>query len=293
MMNDTYCINSFVKRKDMLLCVNSSGTVINSMVINHHLCYGPSFIEVWELNDKARLTQEIWNEINLYEKTRGINRFLALLTMLNRIKGILIPTSDFTVLKDWISTSEKLSIESLKSEIEKNPDPLLMKALKWSELINQKMALIKTIDKKPFNYAYEALEEASKYFDIAIITGASQKSIIDEWEQHGLLKFIDVIGSQEEGSKKNCVLKLIQKGYDTKNVLLIGDVMDDYDATVYNKASFYPIIINDEPSSWHIFKDFYLNKIIHHDYAQFQDALIEMFMSNFNKVVLNRAKLML
>lgn len=292
-MKDTYRISSFVKRKDMLLCVNSSGTVINGMEINHNLCYGPSFIEVWEMNDNARLTQEIWNEINIYEKTRGINRFRALLTMLERINGILIPTSKFTALENWIAHSNKLSIDHLKAEITKNQDPLLIKALKWSELINQKMALIETIDKKPFNYAQEALEKASKYFDIAVISGANQDAIIEEWEHHGLLQFVDVIGSQEEGSKSECVSKLMDKGYDNQNVMMIGDVIDDYDATVCHKVSFYPIIINDEASSWLIFKDFYLDKIIQHDYSQFQDALIKMFMSNFNKVVLNRAKLIL
>ena len=37
------------------------------------------FIDVWNLQDKKDIVLEIWNEINLYEKTRGINRFIGLL----------------------------------------------------------------------------------------------------------------------------------------------------------------------------------------------------------------------
>ena len=72
------------------------------------------------------------------KKTRGINRFIGLLAILKRINGILIPYVSLSSLEDWIHKFNTLSASSLDEEIEKNPDLLLIKALAWSNLINQK-----------------------------------------------------------------------------------------------------------------------------------------------------------
>lgn len=282
-MKEIYNIDSFKKRKDLLLCVNSSGTAINSMDINHKLCYGSSFIDVWNLQDKKDIVQEIWNEINLYEKTRGINRFIGLLAILKRINGILIPYESLSSLEDWVHKFDVLPAGSLDKEIVNNPDPLLIKALAWSNLIDQKMSSIELKEKIAYKYVFETLKSASENFDIAVISGASQQVIKDEWQYNNILQFVDVIGSQEEGSKKESIAKLIQKGYDVDNVIMVGDSLSDYESAKSNGILFYPIIINDEVSCWNILNDYYLRKIIKHDFLQHESSLINMFTNNFVK----------
>ena len=107
--------------------------------------------------------------------------------------------------------------------------------------------------------------------------------IKDEWQYNDILQFVDVIGSQEEGSKKESVAKLISKGYDVDNVIMVGDSLSDYEAAKSNGILFYPITINDEVSCWNLLNDYYLRKITKHDFLQYESSLINMFTNNFEK----------
>jgi len=80
-------INEFHKRHDCLICIDSDGTAIDAMNAKHKMCHGPSLIREWGLEDHAATVQTIWNEINLFSASRGVNRFIALVQMLERIDG--------------------------------------------------------------------------------------------------------------------------------------------------------------------------------------------------------------
>lgn len=69
---------TFEKEKDYLICVDSDGTVMDSMVIKHTKALAPKLISVFGLeNDKNQILKK-WYELNLYKETRGLNRFIAL-----------------------------------------------------------------------------------------------------------------------------------------------------------------------------------------------------------------------
>ena len=61
-----------------MVCVDSDGCAMDTMEVKHRKCFGPKMIEVWGLQDIEEKFLEMWNMINLYSKTRGINRFKGL-----------------------------------------------------------------------------------------------------------------------------------------------------------------------------------------------------------------------
>lgn len=71
--------------KNFLICIDSDGCAVDSMEIKHRRCFGPCMIETWHLEKWQDEILNRWNEINLYTKTRGINRFLGLELMLTEI----------------------------------------------------------------------------------------------------------------------------------------------------------------------------------------------------------------
>ncbi|NMA85612.1 MAG: hypothetical protein GX962_17325 [Epulopiscium sp.] len=71
-------IGEFHKPKDFLVCIDSDGCAMDTMEINHKRCFGPKVVEVWGLQSISVDFIEAWNCVNLYSKTRGINRFKGL-----------------------------------------------------------------------------------------------------------------------------------------------------------------------------------------------------------------------
>ncbi len=72
-------INDFKKTKPFLVCIDSDGCAMDTMESMHRKSFGPMAVETWkELRPIEKVFLRKWNEINLYSKTRGINRFLGI-----------------------------------------------------------------------------------------------------------------------------------------------------------------------------------------------------------------------
>ena len=76
---------SFVRKHDFLVCVDSDGCVMDTMNCKHFHCFGPCLVREWELEQWRVPVLERWNQRNLFRMTRGINRFGALATALTEI----------------------------------------------------------------------------------------------------------------------------------------------------------------------------------------------------------------
>ena len=72
-MSDIF--DSFTKKKEFLVCIDSDGCAMDTMNSKHFYCFGPCMIEEWDLLPWKDEVQRRWNEVNLYTMTRGINRF--------------------------------------------------------------------------------------------------------------------------------------------------------------------------------------------------------------------------
>ncbi len=275
-------IDTFLKTKDYLICVDSDGCAMDTMNIKHIRCFGPCMVDEWRLHDYADAILTRWNDINLFTMTRGINRFKGLSLALREIDSTYVRIDDLQSLVSWVNDSDELSNGALKRAIDNNPESIsLKKALSWSEAVNKNIKQLPQSEIKPFSLVLDALKFAHEKADIAIVSSANLEAVKEEWQKHGLLQHVDIIMAQDSGSKAYCISKLIEKGYDKMNILMCGDAPGDMDAAKINDVSFYPILVKREKESWQEFIDTAFDKLISNDYVgEYQQTKINEFYKN-------------
>lgn len=278
-------LKKFQKNKDFLVCIDSDGCAIDSMNIKHINCFGPELIGEWGLQEWKDEILERWNYVNLFSLTRGINRFKGLLLALSEIDKKFIKINDLNSFSRWVETTSELSNNSLMRAIEANPDSVcLKKALSWSNRVNESIKQLPKEDVVPFGMVKEALIFAHERADIAIVSSANIGAIIDEWERHDLLPYVDLVLAQDAGTKAHCIKELLKKGYDPSRVVMCGDAPGDMDAAEQNGVFYYPIKVNFERESWIEFIDIGFNKLLDGSYAgDYQSEKNKEFIKNLSK----------
>lgn len=258
-----------------LICVDSDGCVMDTMDIKHKKCFGPCMVREWGLEKWNDEILERWNQINLYTMTRGINRFCGLLKSLEEVNEKYTTIEGINDLRKWVNKTKELS----NSALEKYDYGILKKALSWSRAVNESIKTLPKFSKKPFEGAKEALEDAVKTSYVAVVSSADPQSVRDEWTTHGLIKYTDIVMTQNDGSKAECIRKLMGKGFN--NVLMVGDAVGDLRAAEKNEAMFYPIIVNYEKESWDRFKNEALKYFLDGRYCgEYQQKMINKFKRN-------------
>ena len=277
-------LDNFIKKKDFLICIDSDGCAIDTMDIKHIKCFGPCMVTEWNLEEWKDDILERWNEVNLYTLTRGINRFKGLAVALIEINDKYIQIDGLDEFVRWTEETKELSNESLEAEIEKTNNICLKKALEWSKFVNKSIDLLSDDEKCPFEGVKEAIITAKKVADIAIVSSANEKAVLDEWSQHGLLESVDIVLTQNIGSKAYCINKLIEKGYSRNNVLMVGDALGDLKAAEENEVLYYPIMVRKEKESWFRFTKDILERFANNLYnGKYQEKVIAEFKANLSK----------
>ncbi|MDU5544606.1 MAG: HAD hydrolase-like protein, partial [Clostridium perfringens] len=277
-------LDNFNKQKDFLICIDSDGCAIDTMDIKHIKCFGPCMVTEWNLEEWKEPILERWNEVNLYTLTRGINRFKGLAVALIEINEKYITIEGLDEFVRWTEETKELSNESLEVEIEKTNNICLKKALEWSKSVNKSIDLLSDDEKCPFEGVKEAIILAKKVADIAIVSSANEKAVLDEWNKHGLLENVDIVLTQNIGSKSYCINKLIAKGYSRNNVLMVGDALGDLKAAEENEALYYPIMVRKEKESWIRFSKEALERFTSNSYyGEYQEKVIAEFKENLSK----------
>ena len=277
-------LEKFIKNKDFLICIDSDGCAIDTMDIKHIKCFGPCMITEWNLEKWRKTILDSWNEVNLYTLTRGINRFKGLAVALTEINDKYIKIEGLDEFLKWTEETLELSNESLEAELEKTNNICIKRALEWSKAVNKSIDLLSDDEKCPFEGVKEAIIAAKKIADIAIVSSANEKAVLDEWSHNGLLENVDIVLTQNIGSKAYCISKLIEKGYSKNNALMVGDALGDLKAAESNEVSFYPIMVKKEKDSWERFTKEALEKFIGDLYiGEYQEKVINEFRLNLSK----------
>ena len=277
-------LEKFKKDKEFLICIDSDGCAIDTMDIKHIKCFGPCMVTEWNLEEWKEPILKRWNEINLYTLTRGINRFKGLALHLKEINEQYTKIEGLDEFVRWTEETNELSNESLEAELKKTDNICIKKALSWSRAVNESIQLLSDDEKLAFEGVKEAITEAKKYANIAIVSSANEKAVLDEWTKHKLLDHVDIVLTQNIGSKAYCIEKLIEKGYDRNNVLMVGDALGDFDAAKKNEVLFYPIMVTKEKMSWARFTDEILGKFINSSYnGECENKIIDEFKANLSK----------
>jgi len=273
---------SFKKKKDFLVCVDSDGCAMDTMDIKHFRCFGPCMIDEWGLHENADEILARWNEINLYSKTRGINRFKGLSRALAEINEKQGGIEGMAALAEWVKTSPELSNDALVRKIAEEPcEVIFKKALNWSRATNEAITKLPEEEIKPFPLAREALMLAHELADVAIVSSANQAAVVEEWTKHGLIEHTDVLLSQNAGSKAYCIGELLKHGYAPDRVLMCGDAPGDFDAASKNGVFYFPILVKRERESWEEFMKTGLKRLIDGSYGgEYQKKKIAEFNEN-------------
>ncbi len=253
-------------QRDYLLAVDSDGTVMDSMERKHSRCFVPAFIESFNLQPRAHEAREAWEFVNLRSRSRGLNRFPALLASLELLQSHPGLGSDphslpqLSDLRTWIAEERRLSNPSLKSHLAHRPSAELEAVLAWSESVNLRIRELSV--SSPFYGAQDALLEASGEADIVVISQTVSEDLKREWKANGLEALPRCLVGQEAGSKRDSLERAIASGYQTERVIMVGDTFQDYDAAAALGVAFYPIIPGFEGFSWQRFQSHALPRFL-------------------------------
>ena len=246
--------DSFVRKHDYLVCVDSDGCVMDTMNCKHFNCFGPCMVTEWGLEAWKDEILTRWNEINLFSMTRGINRFKGLAIALGEINEKYTKIVGVEALQHWAKTAPALSNDGAAKAAAEATDPdaktVLLKALAWSKAVNASIVELDEALKVPYDGAKEGLAAAHAFADVAMVSSANRDAVEEEWGKFGLLNHTDIVLAQDVGSKAACIKEMLKFGYDPQKVVMVGDAPGDCDAAEKNGVYYYPILVNHEKASW-------------------------------------------
>ena len=276
----------FKRQRDVLVCVDSDGCVMDTMNCKHFYCFGPCMVDEWELGEWRDEILSRWNDINLYEVTRGINRFKGLAMALGEIDERYTHIAGIDAFKEWCRTTHALSMAALSEAIEASEAgegrDCMIKALSWSRAVNESIDKLPDDVKIPFDGAKAGLEKAHTLADVAVVSSANREAVLEEWERFDLLASTDVTLTQDMGSKAFCIGEMLKHGYDRERTLMVGDAIGDMQAAENNGVCFFPILPGRERESWQELCDVALGKLIDGSYiGEYQEKKKAEFMANF------------
>jgi phosphoglycolate phosphatase-like HAD superfamily hydrolase len=268
-------------KHDYLVGIDSDGCAFDTMELKHKECFIPNTINYWGLQGVSKYAREAAEFVNLYSKSRGINRFPALVEALEwvnkrpevKARGIHvdIPQS----LRDWMKRETKLGNPALEKEVQKTGDAQLRHTLEWSKAVNESIGnMVRGVP--PFPFVRESLEKLKTRADVLVVSATPHEALQREWEEHDLAKYTVAICGQEIGTKKES-LRAAAK-YAANHTLMIGDAPGDHEAAKANNALFFPINPGAEEASWKRLYDEGIERFLSGTFAgEYQAALLAEF----------------
>jgi phosphoglycolate phosphatase-like HAD superfamily hydrolase len=238
---------------DFLVGIDSDGCVFDSMELKHKECFIPNFINHYELQGVSKYAREAAEFVNLYSKSRGANRFPALVEQLEwlrrrpevKARGAKVPRPEGLIR--WIERETKLGNPALEKAVAETADADLKQALAWSVAVNKSIAeMVRNVP--PFPYVRECLERLEGHADMIVCSQTPNAALEAEWAEHNIARFVVQICGQEIGSKKESLT--FSKNYPPNHTLMIGDAPGDYKAATTNNCLFFPINPGAEEASW-------------------------------------------
>ena len=276
--------DSFVKKHEYLICVDSDGCVMDTMNCKHFHCFGPCMVTEWGLEEWKDEILKRWNDINLFSMTRGINRFKGIAIALSEIHEKYTPITGIAYLQHWADTAPALSNDSVAAAAANaecnDAKTVFEKALSWSKAVNASIVALPEELKIPYAGAKEGLAAAHTFADVAMVSSANRDAVEEEWGKFALLEHTDIVLAQDVGSKAACIAQMLKFGYDRKNALMIGDAPGDCDAAEKNNVWYYPILVNHEKASWDEAISIAFSKLQSGEYAEYEVQKKKDFLVN-------------
>ena len=254
MSDSAQSLRDFKPKHDFFIGIDSDGCVFDSMEIKHKECFTPMFVKHHKLQAVSKYAREVWDFVNLYSKTRGANRFPALVRALNllrersEVKARKVNVPSYPALEDWIKRESKLGNATLAAEVDGGNEDLSHIKI-WSDAINEQVSDI-VHGVPPFPLLQDTLDKSLNKADMMVISQTPCDALEREWAEHDISKYVEIIAGQEMGTKTEHLKFSAVNKYDSNKILMIGDAPGDHKAAKDNKVLFYPIIPGNEEHSW-------------------------------------------
>ena len=268
-------------KHDFLVGIDSDGCVFDSMELKHKECFVPCFVNHFGLQGVSKYAREAAEFVNLYSKSRGANRFPALVEQLDwlrrrpevKARGIDVP--QLQGLIDWMARETKHGNPTLEKAVAETGDEDLKQVFAWSIAVN-KMISDMVRDVPPFPYVRECLEKFAERADMIVCSQTPNAALEAEWKEHDIAKYVVAICGQEIGSKKESLANA--KLYPPNHTLMLGDAPGDYKAAVANNCLFFPINPGFEEASWRRLHDEGIPRFFEGTFAgEYQQELLDEF----------------
>jgi phosphoglycolate phosphatase-like HAD superfamily hydrolase len=282
MSDPAQVLRDFRPAKEFFIGIDSDGCVFDSMEIKHKECFTPMFIKHFGLQAVSKFAREVWDFVNLYSKTRGVNRFPALVRALNllrerpevRARQVAVP--DAQALEAWIARETKLGNATLKKEVE-GGNTALQQVLTWSIAVNEAIEDI-VYGVPPFPLFRESLAKMTERADTLVVSQTPTEALVREWAEHSIDRHVRLIAGQELGTKTEHIQFAARGKYPEDKLLMIGDAPGDFQAAQRNGARFYPITPGHEEASWERFYREALDRFFAGTYAgEYEQRLVKEF----------------
>jgi phosphoglycolate phosphatase-like HAD superfamily hydrolase len=277
-------MNPFNTRHDFLIAFDSDGCVFDNMESKHRECFCPAAIKYFSCEPVAPAAAEVWDFVNLYGRTRGCNRFVAVRLFLDLLQSHpAVLKSGFEPprleeLDEWLASGQALSRSALIERISSNGSSGLEALLAWSDEVNSRVA---SLAGKPvlFPGVTQVMETARDHADMIVVSQAAMETLRHEWTEAGLANAMSFIGGQEHGTKTKQLQQVAARsGYSLTHMLMVGDAPGDLDAARANEGLFFPIIPGREAESWDRLCDDGLRRFFDGSFAgRYQKEMIDMF----------------
>jgi len=271
--------------KEFFIGIDSDGCVFDTMEIKQKECFCPNFIRFFELQKVSKYTRETWEFVNLYSKTRGTNRFLAVIETIKWLserkethaRKAVMP--DIAPLIKWTEEETKLGNPALETYAERMNDPMIDLVLKWSKKVNSDISdMVHGIP--PFPFVSESLEKLTPLADSIVVSQTPVEALEREWEENGIEGFVRIIAGQEYGTKTEHIALGAVGKYPKDKILMVGDAPGDFKAAKSNGVLFFPINPGHEEESWERFFREGLDAFFEGRYAgSYEEGLIGEFDS--------------
>lgn len=283
MTNKMSLLEDLKPEKDFFIGIDSDGCVFDTMEVKHKEFFCPNTVKYFGLFAISKYVRETWDFVNLYSVTRGTNRFLALIKVMDFLAvrqevketGIILP--DMEPLREWVQKETRLGNPAFREYVGKNPHPALVPVLEWTLAINEDIARWLRAT-PPFPYARKSLEKLSKVADVIVVSQTPLEALTREWREHSIDGFVKTIAGQEQGTKSEHLAIAAAGRYPSDRILMIGDAPGDLKAATDNGALFFPVVPGQENRSWRLFHEEALARFIAGTYkGEYHDRLIEEF----------------
>jgi phosphoglycolate phosphatase-like HAD superfamily hydrolase len=253
------------------------------MEIKQKQCFHGLIAEIWNLLPIEPLLRETAEFVNLYSRTRGSNRYPALLRTFDllrdrpQVKAAGVDVPMLNGLRQWIQEETQLGLPRLEDKVAATRDPDLADVLDWSHAVNREVER-QVRDIPPFQWARESLHKMGSQADIVVVSQTPTDALIREWEASDLLDTVALIAGQELGTKAEHIAMATRDRYPASHILMIGDAPGDGRAAQDNGAFFFPINPAHEAASWRCLYEEAFDKFIAGDYGgAYQEQRIDQF----------------